>query len=1080
MRGLLGRCILPLLLLSPGFGFAQWGDKYHQEKGDVLGRDLAAPFEWVEEHDGIFWQYTTGNPDDGNNSILIEMLKDPVATSPVCLSTGIGTCSVQSLINASNFRGAFRYKPRVLTREERALVVDTIEDMKNRADPIEYVPFPWFNQYLEWTDLNGNHFLDLDEIEKMRSDAVVEFPYAFRGFPLVRSGFGQSLREAPDFFIYWASLGSVIYGTGLLTPTLQLSRMSIATVEKPVLTVYNANGTPLASGAASSMTAITALVSDELSGPGRLEIWLGEAQTGTLVAVNDVDFNATEHLYTSADTGLSTMSNLANGQYTIRAIDQAANYSSGAFTIDTTALSAPVIRNVGGVTMGGTVVSTNNIVIESSKTASGICPLNISGPDSFSSSSPATGAEVKKFGPFALVKQGTYTATAQGCAGSVASTSFFFSTATVNTLRICAIHPVHGTSCGTPGPPHGDPDAATILDSVARIVSDSADPCVYDLRVEGQQITCLGGGSYTSTFTSDLSRSRYFSVTNISTFSTVNGITITAGVRANFGSQNDYPVVSGFGGGLGAGSVITGTVTIAEVGQNFSVAATSVTFVSKLKDLAISITSWTAAHLEQAYRQGLFPLGGLRNVLSSDFSLTSQGTMTFTNADPGSLPAVSTATLKFYAWTGSSWTLSGLSQIGNSTSGGLITSSATLSQSGFYSMLFSATDASAPTTSLTIQGSSYAFAGTSFVSTYSYVVLSSTDPTVDGFSSGLATTYYRIDGLPGDAYTAYSSSLSFLPGTHWVDYYAVDWAGNAGAVQRATITVTAGYVTRLSSDLQVDGNLLVGFLGSGAKAEVVARAEYDYALMVSSVDGRAMLAVDNANFASIGTAPASGRLTLAGVSQDTALALRSGNSTAAVTGAQIAFGYDGSGDLRHRLYTQHGSAANWNKMVFTLWTPASGSSSTLGNLPVLSLEGSTITAANALAHIMPAGIADKELVVSNGSAMGEGDVLRWDRWVPSAAILKKDIERLGRVDEEKAWADIASLRPLFFRRKTAPPSSPLERGYIYEETPLSIRDGPGAASVDERLVNVELALKAAIRRIEELKTRINKLKEARP
>ncbi|TBR18756.1 hypothetical protein EPO15_14980 [bacterium] len=391
-------------------------------------------------------------------------------------------------------------------------------------------------------------------------------------------------------------------------------------------------------------------------------------------------------------------------------------------------------------------------------------------------------------------------------------------------------------------------------------------------------------------------------------------------------------------------------------------------------------------------------------------------------------------------------------------------------------MMFPVSDASAPVTSWSIQGSSYGFAGTTFVSTYSYLVLSSTDPTVNGFASGLATTYYRINGLPGDAFIAYTSSLSFLPGTSWVDFYSVDWAGNVESVKRATITVTAGSVTNLSNSLQVDGNLLIGFLGSGAKSEVVARAEYDYALMVSSTDGRAMLAVDNANFVSVGTAPASGRLTLAGVSQDTALALRSGNSTAAVTGAQIAFGYDGTSDLRHALYTQHGSASYNNKLVFKLWTPATGSSSTLGNLTVLSLEGSSITAAGALVHIMPAGLAENELVVSNGAGLGLGNVLRWERWQPSASIFKTGIERLGPKDEGKAWADVMSLKPARFRRKANGPDAPLERGYIYEELPKSVQAERGGIAVDERLVNAELALKAAIREMTALEERLKKLK----
>lgn len=779
----------------------------------------------------------------------------------------------------------------------------------------------------------------------------------------------------------------------------------------------------------------------------------------------------------SGTASTQTFSGLTPGAtypYTVYVYDSVGNVTSGEFRISTAPPSTPSARSLADIPQTSYVESGTNLRFIAQDPSAGICMMT---HGSQVTTATFNGPPVATWGPLEGIAQGTHTVTAYNCAGSSNSFSYFYSTASVDSMKICASSTTQVCTTRTP-------NGETILNGTLTVEIDVGDPCPtgWDERVS-LTVDGLPANQF------DSANCRAWRVipapAHSINFEARNSSTVDMGVPFAFVGivkfVNEHRADLGFAAGaLNAGNVVVGTVTIADVGQDYPSGSSSGTMSGPFKGTQVSSTNcsspWTLAR-----RQGLAALGECWYPHGSDFLLTTEATMTIVAQDTGSLPAVDTTTIKIFQWTGSSWSINGLTQLSasKSTTTGIVTVIATLSRSATYSMLFSVVDTSAPATSGSIQGSSHGFGGTTFVSTYSYLVLSSTDPTVNGFASGLATTYYRIDGLPGDAFAAYSSSLSFLPGTHWVDYYAVDWAGNSEAVQRATITVTAGSVTKLSGDLQVDGNLLAGFLGSGAKAEVVARAEYDYALMVSSVDGRAMLAVDNANFASIGTAPASGRLTLAGISQDTALALRSGNSTASVTGAQLAFGFDGTGDLRHRLYTQHGSAANLNKLVFALWTPASGSSATLGNLPVLSLEGSTITAANALAHVMPAGVADKELVVSNGGGMGEGDVLRWDRWVPSAAILKKDIKRLGKADEEKAWADLAALRPIEFRRKTAPPGSPLERGYIFEEIPQSIRDGPGAASVDERLVNAELALKAAMRRIAELKARIKKVKEGR-
>lgn len=807
-----------------------------------------------------------------------------------------------------------------------------------------------------------------------------------------------------------------------------------------------------------------------------------------LVGVSYSSWHYVNGVQTSASNTFPDSGALADGLYTAYVVDLASNVTSAQFQIDTTTTPHPTLANVNGSAQSGTVTSTNNVVINEIGPPSGIRSIALTGPGGYSAAFAFACASVAKAGPFALVVEGTYTATAFGCNGTTSDTSFFYSAVGLHPEVLCAVHPIEGGKCQFSTPTDPTPDQ--IRDGRLQIVAESnlvtGEGCQYELNVGGQVVSCLGGGSWTSTYTDPIAQTHYFSVRNSSAGTANENISITAHVRIG---ANDYPAGVSFSSGLASGGVIKGTVTIAEVGQTFAMGTTSMTQQSGLKGLGASEVSITAQETLMAARQGLAVLGTQVEVHGSEFALVRPGTMTFVALDPGTPPAIDTNTVAVYAWTGSSWSSTGIAPISvsKSTTTGVITVSARSARSGTFATLFSVTDASAPVTTWSIQGSSFGFQGTTFVSTYSYLVLSSTDPTVNGFASGVATTYYRIDSSTGDPYFVYTSSLSFLPGTHLVDRYSVDWAGNVEAVKKATITVTAGSVTKLSDDLQVDGNLLVGFLGSGAKAEVVAQAQYAYSLRVSSPDGTAMLAVDNANFASIGTAPASGRLTLAGVSQDTALALRSGNSNAAVTGAELAFGRNGSSNLRHVVYTQHGPVAGLNKMVFDLWTPASGSSATLGSFPVLALEGSILTLAGALAHVRPAGIADKELVVSDGSTAGAGNVLRWATIQPSASVLKQDIERLGKDEEERAWEDMGALKPAVYRRKKPgpdgtlldDPGAPLERGYIFEETPESIRGGPGTLVVNERLANAELALKAAMRRLEELNARLKKLKEAR-
>ena len=70
------------------------------------------------------------------------------------------------------------------------------------------------------------------------------------------------------------------------------------------------------------------------SGPGLLEIFSGDpAAGGTLLASNSDLFSST-HVYTAADTGLSVLTQLPEGNIFVRATDQAGNASVTNFTID--------------------------------------------------------------------------------------------------------------------------------------------------------------------------------------------------------------------------------------------------------------------------------------------------------------------------------------------------------------------------------------------------------------------------------------------------------------------------------------------------------------------------------------------------------------------------------------------------------------------------------------------------------------------------------------------------------------------------------------------------------------------------
>ncbi|MBI4422191.1 MAG: hypothetical protein HY554_00595, partial [Elusimicrobia bacterium] len=327
-------------------------------------------------------------------------------------------------------------------------------------------------------------------------------------------------------------------------------------------------------------------------------------------------------------------------------------------------------------------------------------------------------------------------------------------------------------------------------------------------------------------------------------------------------------------------------------------------------------------------------------------------------------------------------------------------------------------------------------------------------------------------------------------GPHVIEYRARDFAGNFEAIKTSTFLVTAGGLSRVRGDLTVGGDLLVGYFDSGARFEVESRAENDYTLNVSSPDKTSLLAVDNIGRVSIGGNESDARLTLTpSTGSDAALSLRSGNSTSTWSSAQLAFGHDGSTLMRHAIKTQHHPSTvdgSENRMDFFLWTPAV-STATLGDLNVLSLRASTITAAPSV-HIMPVGTPDADLEVSNGSCTGCGVIHVAQAFNPSSRSIKEGIEYLGQDYEESALRDLLGLRPVRFRYKRLDPTgrlvddpaSFLYKGLIYEEAPESIRGEREDIDQGQLISVLELALKASIRRMDELERRLGELKEGRP
>lgn len=819
------------------------------------------------------------------------------------------------------------------------------------------------------------------------------------------------------------------------------------------------NGASLFDGGASSMTTLT-VTSTDTYGLARIAI------SGPTSDSRNV----------SGLTATETFAGLSEGQYTAVITDLASNQRSMSAIIKIS-VGATDNKDEDGNALPGIFTSTY-CVAGHAVDSSGIASITIASdlPDTTAFDCTPARKSTDAVGHLLCeLASGAHETTSVNCAGVPGSSTFTVTVGT-NTGRACLdgscsnFTPAPGSSTTISVNTTGSCGGCSLAEFCERVVLSPLTSC----RTTG------GGLPFVAEYIAPCPRPTSFSIVNPTTTTWSTILQVNAGTVGNTVFFNDVvpPSVS---------TSHAGSVSIPQRGSicPTSNSANTATVSSSYRGLVAWLASLVGDLLLATIRQNLaYVPGSLNGVFGSDVILTSSGTVTFSLPNPSSI-IVSTSTMAIYRFDGVDWTSAAVTNqtVSKDPSTSVISATGSIITSGYYALLFNANDSSAPITTLSFQGTSFSFDGTLFVSTDAFIVLTATDPAVSGYASTVASITYRLDPSSGSPFYIYTSSIALPLGTHVFEYRSLDYAGNVEVIQTATFTVTAGTAFRTTNTAQVPGVLLNGFLGSGAKLEIESQAQNSLTLLISSVNRQGLISVDNIGEVGIGVAPQANL----NIGQGSiGVQLRSGNSTSAVTSNQIAFGYNGDYSMRHLLRTEHSTAAHTNKMDFLVWNTGTGSTATVANLSILSLQG-IATASGGSFHVQPVGEPDAEVEVSNGLTTGGGTMQRLQVVSPSSRRFKMDLKDLNEREEERALEEVAGLKHVRFRYKSRrkdgrlseSPTQPIRTGLIYEEAPESIRDGDDALSTTERLVNVEMALKASMRRLEELQKRYEQLKARR-
>jgi hypothetical protein len=143
-----------------------------------------------------------------------------------------------------------------------------------------------------------------------------------------------------------------------------------------------------------------------------------------------------------------------------------------------------------------------------------------------------------------------------------------------------------------------------------------------------------------------------------------------------------------------------------------------------------------------------------------------------------------------------------------------------------------------------------------------------------------------------------------------------------------------------------------------------------------------------------------------------------------------------------------------------------------------------LVSSNGFVTIRPVGLTewpDAELEVSDGSTQGGGDVHAAAFLSHSSEKIKSDIRRLDQSEYVMAYTNAKDLKQYEYRYKVLESTTtgrlirdvnqPLRRGPIYEQSPTALRGEHETISLNDRILQLEMALKIAIQKIELLERR---------
>jgi hypothetical protein len=281
--------------------------------------------------------------------------------------------------------------------------------------------------------------------------------------------------------------------------------------------------------------------------------------------------------------------------------------------------------------------------------------------------------------------------------------------------------------------------------------------------------------------------------------------------------------------------------------------------------------------------------------------------------------------------------------------------------------------------------------------------------------------------------------------------------------------------TAIIGDAWVLGRVMVGTTTPSARMTVAPSSSTLVPFQTSGVDLTPFLRVGADGSVGLSTYSAAHvEVAGSGDSGNVGVELRAGNLYGGAGGnQQIAFGSNGTTNERHAINSVHLSSTVHNSLNFMVWTPDAGTTN-IATMTVLSLV-SISTASGAAVHVRPVGEPTVELVVSNGASTGGGTIHVANQVTPSSRALKTGIAYLSDAERQQAYDDVKGLRHASFKymkRKAAgyerDKHATTHRGLIYEEAPAGMR-GPGESlSLDQRLLESEMAFQELVRRLEKL------------